>query len=63
MDNYEFQMLLGVTPGLRDIIVNAGHRMRIYVPYGEDWHPYTLRRMKENPEMEGYVLKAFFHNE
>ncbi|MCL5035942.1 MAG: proline dehydrogenase family protein [Chloroflexi bacterium] len=58
-DRYEFQMLLGVTPALRDIVVKAGHRMRVYVPFGEDWHPYCVRRMKENPEVAGYVMKAF----
>lgn len=62
-DEYEFQMLLGVTEELRDIIVRAGHRMRIYVPYGEKWYAYSVRRLKENPNMAGYVLKSIFHLE
>lgn len=59
--DYEFQMLLGVDEQLRDIIVAAGHRMRIYVPYGKDWYAYSVRRLKENPKMAGYVLKKILH--
>lgn len=59
-DEYEFQMLLGVDEKLRDIIVSAGHRLRVYVPFGKDWYPYSTRRLKENPQMAGYVFKAIF---
>jgi len=59
-DQYEFQMLLGVDEKLRDIIVKAGHRLRVYVPFGKDWYPYSTRRLKENPKMAGYVFKAIF---
>jgi proline dehydrogenase len=58
---YEFQMLLGVRDDLRAKIVKAGHRMRVYVPFGEHWYRYSLRRFKENPKMAGYVLKALFN--
>ena len=54
---YEFQMLLGVEPELRQIILNAGHRLRVYIPYGKHWHAYSLRRFKENPAMVGHILK------
>lgn len=54
---YEFQMLLGVTEGLRARLIAAGHRVRVYVPYGEQWHAYCLRRMKENPKLAGYVIQ------
>jgi proline dehydrogenase len=57
---YEFQMLLGVTEELRDIIIQSGHRLRVYVPYGEAWYAYSLRRLKENPSIAGYVLKNLF---
>jgi len=60
-DEYEFQMLLGVTEELRDIIVNSGHRLRVYVPFGEQWHAYSTRRLKENPNMAGYALKSILH--
>ena len=54
-DGYEFQMLLGVRPELGDRIVADGHRLRIYVPYGRQWHEYSLRRLQENPKIAGYV--------
>ena len=57
-DAYEFQMLYGVRPGLRDEIAARGHRMRIYVPFGMQWHPYSMRRFRENPQMARYVLRA-----
>ena len=55
VDEYEFQMLLGVRPELGDRIVAAGHRLRIYVPYGRQWYEYSLRRLQENPKIAGYV--------
>ena len=58
---YEFQMLYGVTPNLRDSIVNNGHTMRIYVPYGVDWFGYCTRRIKENPKMASQIIKAIFY--
>jgi len=59
-DQYEFQMLLGVDPPLRKIILEGGHKLRVYVPYGKDWYPYSTRRLRENPEMAKHVIKAFF---
>lgn len=56
-DQYEFQMLLGVDEELREIILKNGHRLRIYVPYGEDWLPYSKRRLKENPAIASHALK------
>lgn len=57
---YEFQMLYGVTPELRQSIVNQGHVMRVYVPYGKDWFGYSTRRLKENPKMAMHIIKALF---
>lgn len=56
--NYEYQMLLGVLPDLRDEIVSRGHRMRIYVPYGDAWYGYSTRRLKENPALARHVFKS-----
>ena len=56
-DRYEFQMLLGVDEELRGILVGAGHKLRVYVPFGEDWYEYSSRRLKENPKIAGYVAK------
>jgi proline dehydrogenase len=52
---YEFQMLLGVHPGLGDQLVREGHRLRIYVPFGRHWYAYSLRRLQENPRIAGYI--------
>lgn len=57
---YEFQMLLGVRVDLRDKILKDGHKLRIYVPFGEDWYPYSIRRLKENPQIAGYIFKNIF---
>lgn len=57
-DQYEFQMLLGVDPELRRIIVDEGHRLRVYVPYGRDWYPYSIRRLRENPTIARHVMRA-----
>ena len=59
-NRYEFQMLYGVTPDLRQSIVDKGHTMRVYVPFGKQWHGYSLRRLKENPKMMTYIIKALF---
>ena len=59
-DQYEFQMLLGVDEELREIIVGEGHRLRIYVPYGKDWLPYSKRRLKENPYIAQHALRQMF---
>jgi proline dehydrogenase len=56
-DRYEFQMLLGVRPERGDELVAAGHRLRIYVPYGIHWHEYSLRRLQENPKIAGYIAR------
>jgi proline dehydrogenase len=59
-DRYEFQMLLGVEDELRRILVAGGHRLRVYVPYGEDWYRYSLRRLRENPAIAGHVARSVF---
>jgi proline dehydrogenase len=56
--DYEFQMLLGVREWLRDKILNDGHRIRVYIPFGSHWYNYSIRRFKENPQMAGYVFKS-----
>jgi proline dehydrogenase len=60
-ETYEFQMLLGVRPELGDPLVRDGHRLRIYVPFGERWYEYSLRRLQENPKVAGYVASDVLH--
>ena len=59
-DKFEFQMLLGVREDLRDKINNDGFKIRIYVPFGKDWYPYSIRRLKENPKIAWHILKDIF---
>ncbi len=60
-DQYEFQMLLGVDHELRRIIVNSGHRLRVYVPFGTDWFGYSTRRLKENPAIAGHIMRSIIN--
>lgn len=57
---YEFQMLHGVERELRQIMRDAGHRVRVAVPFGPNWYPYSIRRLRKNPAIAGYVLKSIF---
>lgn len=59
-DKFEFQMLLGVREDLRDKINKDGYKIRIYVPFGNDWYKYSVRRLQENPNMAGHIVKEFF---
>jgi proline dehydrogenase len=57
-DGYELQMLLGVRERRATELVADGHRLRVYVPYGEKWYEYSLRRLQENPALAGMLAKA-----
>ncbi len=59
-DKFEFQMLLGVREDLRDKFVRDGYKIRIYIPYGKHWYNYSIRRLKENPTIAGYIFKNLF---
>lgn len=59
-DKYEFQMLYGVKESLRDKINSDGHKLRVYVPFGEHWYKYSIRRLQENPNMAWYITKSLF---
>jgi proline dehydrogenase len=55
---YELQMLLGVREQRAAELVADGHRLRVYVPFGEQWYRYSLRRLQENPAMAGTIARA-----
>lgn len=57
-ERYEFQVLLGVREPLWTTWREAGHRVRVYVPYGPDWLAYSLRRLRRNPQILGHVVRA-----
>jgi len=59
-DAFEFQMLLGVHEDLRDYLAESGYKVRIYVPFGKDWYLYSIRRLKENPNVAGQIVKNLF---
>lgn len=59
-EQFEFQMLYGVTPDLRKSIIDKGYSMRVYVPYGKEWFGYSTRRLKENPKMASHIIKSLF---
>ena len=56
---YEFQMLLGVQGRIRRRLIAEGHRTVVYLPYGEQWYEYSMRRLRENPTIAWAVMKAF----
>jgi proline dehydrogenase len=55
---YEFQVLLGVQEQLWSQWRAAGHTVRVYVPFGPEWLPYSLRRLRKNPEMLRHLMRA-----
>ena len=59
-DRYEFQMLLGVAGTLRRELVAKGHPLRVYVPFGELWYAYSMRRLRENPNIAGHIVGNLF---
>ena len=58
---FEFQVLHGVPMGGRlEELLASGYRVRVYVPFGEDWFDYSIRRLRENPRILGYVIRNLF---
>jgi len=55
-DAYEFQMLYGVRRDLQRRLHDAGHRLRVYVPFGRQWYPYLMRRLAERPANIAFML-------
>ena len=59
-DDFEFQMLYGVRVDLQKRLVRDGYRVRVYIPYGNDWFPYFMRRLAERPANVGFFIRNFF---
>lgn len=59
-EDFEFQMLYGVRTDLQRLLVRDGYRVRVYIPYGQDWFPYFMRRLAERPANVGFFLRNFF---
>lgn len=62
-DAFEFQFLYGIRRDLQASLVQAGYPVRIYVPFGEDWFPYFMRRLGERPENVAFVLRSLFREQ
>jgi proline dehydrogenase len=61
-DDFEFQMLYGVRTDLQRRLVRDGYRVRIYVPYGQEWFPYFMRRLAERPANLSFFVRNFFRS-
>jgi len=59
-DRYEFQMLYGIRPARQVELVEAGYRVRVYVPFGAAWYPYFMRRLAERPANLWFFARSFF---
>jgi proline dehydrogenase len=57
-DRFEFQMLFGIRRDLQRSLVGAGYRVRVYIPFGQQWFPYFMRRLGERPANVGFVLRS-----
>ena len=57
-DRWEFQMLYGIRRDLQAALTAAGYRVRVYVPFGQEWFPYFMRRLGERPANVGFVLRS-----
>jgi proline dehydrogenase len=57
-EKYELQMLYGVRRDLQAALTGEGHRFRVYVPFGEEWFPYFMRRLGERPANIAFVLRS-----
>ena len=57
-DRFEFQMLYGIRRDLQASLVNAGYRVRVYIPFGREWFPYFMRRLGERPANVMFVLRG-----
>lgn len=61
-DQFEFQMLYGISASLQLRLVRAGYRVRVYTPFGEAWYPYFTRRIAERPANLWFVVKGMFRS-
>ena len=56
-DSFEFQMLYGIRRDLQQSLVKDGWRMRVYIPFGTEWYPYSMRRLAERPANVFFIAK------
>lgn len=61
-EKFEYQMLYGVRRELQRSLIGEGYRLRLYVPYGDAWYPYFMRRLAERPANLWFVIRSMFGN-
>jgi proline dehydrogenase len=61
-DAFEFQMLYGIRRDLQKKLVAEGYRLRLYVPFGQAWYPYYMRRLAERPANVFFLVRNLFRN-
>jgi proline dehydrogenase len=61
-DAFEFQMLYGIRTDLQRRLVRDGYRIRVYIPYGNDWFPYFMRRLAERPANLGFMMRNYLRS-
>jgi proline dehydrogenase len=61
-DRYEFQMLYGIRRDLQRRLIADGYRLRLYVPFGQAWYPYYMRRLAERPANVFFILRNMFRS-
>jgi proline dehydrogenase len=62
-DRFEFQMLYGIRRDLQAALANEGYRMRVYIPFGQQWFPYFMRRLGERPANLGFVIRGILREQ
>jgi proline dehydrogenase len=62
-ERFEFQMLYGVRRDLQTMLVQAGYRVRLYIPFGRQWFPYFMRRLGERPANVAFILRSLLREE
>lgn len=61
-DRFEFQMLYGIRRDLQRQLIAEGYRVRLYVPYGDAWYPYFMRRLAERPANVFFIARNMLRN-
>ncbi|RMG86370.1 MAG: proline dehydrogenase, partial [Chloroflexi bacterium] len=59
-ERYEFQMLYGIRSQRQEELAASGYKMRVYVPFGDAWYPYFMRRLAERPANLWFFISSFF---
>lgn len=62
-DRFEFQMLYGVRHDLQESLRSQGYAVRVYLPFGDDWFPYFMRRLAERPANVLFMARSVLYEQ